>query len=56
VEVKSLADMPPLPVQRAKLLGMINTPASQLVRTLAEPSRRMAYVIKSYSEKAPAEA
>ena len=56
VQVKSLADMPPLPVQRAKLLGMINTPASQIVRTLAEPARQLAYVIKSYSEKVPAEA
>jgi large subunit ribosomal protein L10 len=52
--VKALADMPPLPVLRAKLLGMINTPASQLVRTLAEPARQMAYVIKAYSEQTPA--
>jgi large subunit ribosomal protein L10 len=52
--VKSLADMPPLPVLRAKLLGLINTPASQLVRTLAEPARQMAYVIKARSEQTPA--
>jgi large subunit ribosomal protein L10 len=56
IEVKSLADMPPLPVQRARLLGMINSPAAQLARTLAEPSRQIAAVIKSYSEQAPIEA
>lgn len=53
--VKSLADMPPLPVMRARLLGVINAPATQLVRTLVEPSRQIAYVIKAYSEQTPAE-
>jgi len=52
--VKALADMPPLPVLRAKLLGLINTPASQLARTIAEPARQMAYVLKAYSEQTPA--
>ena len=55
-DVKALADMPPLPVVRARLLGMLNTPASQLVRTLAEPARQMAYVVKAYSEQAPSAA
>lgn len=49
--VKSLADLPPLPIMRAKLLGLIQTPAGQLVRTLAEPGRQVAYVVKAYSEK-----
>lgn len=49
--IKSLADLPPLPVMRAKLLGLIQTPAGQLVRTLAEPARSMAYIVKAYSEK-----
>jgi len=52
--VKALAELPPLPVMRAKMLGVINAPASQLVRTLAEPARQMAYVIKAYSEQTPA--
>ena len=52
--VKALADMPPLPVLRARLLGMLNTPSSQLARTLAEPARQMAYVLKASSEKEPA--
>jgi len=50
-QVKALADLPSLPVMRARLLGLFNTPATQLVRTLAEPARRMAYVIKAHSEQ-----
>jgi large subunit ribosomal protein L10 len=57
-EVKALADLPPLPVVRAQLLGMLSAPASKLVRTLAEPARSLASVMQAYSEKdaAPAAA
>ena len=51
-EVKSLASLPPLPVLRAQLLGVLQAPASKLVRTLAEPGRSLAYVVKVYSDKA----
>lgn len=54
--VKSLAEMPPLPVMRAQLLGTILAPASKLVRTLAEPGRQIAAVLKAYSEPEPANA
>ncbi len=50
--VKSLANLPPLPVIRAQLLGVLQAPASRLARTLAEPGRQVAYVVKAYSEKA----
>ena len=50
-EVKSLAELPPLPVMRARLLGTLLAPASKLVRTLAEPARSLAGVFKAYSEK-----
>ncbi len=50
-QVKALAELPPLPVMRAMLLGTISAPASKLVRTLAEPARGLAAVIKAYSEK-----
>ncbi len=50
-QVKALADLPPLPVMRATLLGTILAPASKLVRTVAEPARQVAAVIKAYSEK-----
>ena len=50
-DVKALADMPPLPVMRARLLGMLQAPAGQLVRTLAEPARSLAAVVKAYSDQ-----
>jgi len=51
-QVKSLATLPPLPVLRAQLLGVLQAPASKLVRTLAEPGRCLAYVVKAYTDKA----
>ncbi|HOF28577.1 MAG TPA: hypothetical protein PLY06_04380, partial [Anaerolineaceae bacterium] len=55
-QVKALSDLPTLPVMRAMLLGTILAPASKLVRTLAEPARGLAAVIKANSEKQPAAA
>ena len=49
--VKSLSEMPPLPVMRAQLLGVLSAPASKLVRTLAEPGRSVAGVIKAYADR-----
>lgn len=51
-QVKALASLPPLPVMRAQLLGTLQAPASKLVRTLAEPGRSLAYVVKAYSDQA----
>jgi large subunit ribosomal protein L10 len=48
--VKALADLPPLPVLRAQLLGTLLAPAGKLVRTLAEPGRMIAAVIKAHAE------
>jgi large subunit ribosomal protein L10 len=50
-EVGALADLPPLPVMRATLLSTILAPASQLVRTLAEPGRQVAAVMKAFAER-----
>lgn len=55
-QAKALAEMPPLPVVRAQLLGMLQAPAGKLVRTIAEPARGLAAVIKAFTEKAPAAA
>jgi len=55
-QVKTLASMPPLPVVRAQLLGVLQAPAGKLVRTIAEPARGLAAVIKAFTEKAPAAA
>ncbi|MDP2966011.1 MAG: 50S ribosomal protein L10 [Pelolinea sp.] len=54
--VQLLAKLPALPQMRAQLLALIQTPATQLVRTLMEPARKVAAVIKAYSEKSPAQA
>jgi large subunit ribosomal protein L10 len=51
-QVKALAELPSLPVMRATLLGVISAPATKLVRTINEPARSMAAVVKAYSEKA----
>src|SRR5688572_16810401 len=50
-QVKSLSDMPPLPVMRATLLGVLQAPAGKLVRTIAEPARGLAAVVKAFTEK-----
>jgi len=56
-DVKDLAELPPLPVMRARILGVIMAPASQIARTIAEPARMIAAVVKAYVDKenAPAE-
>ncbi|RLD03494.1 MAG: 50S ribosomal protein L10 [Chloroflexota bacterium] len=53
-EINALANLPTMDEMRAKLLQTILAPASQLVRTLAEPGRQVAAVLKAYSEEAPA--
>lgn len=50
-QVKALADLPPLPVMRAQLLGVLMAPASKLARTLAEPARQVAAVLKAFSDR-----
>jgi large subunit ribosomal protein L10 len=55
-QVKALADLPPLPVVRSQLLGVLQAPAGKLVRTLAEPARSLAAVLQSFSEKSQAAA
>ena len=47
-----LADLPSMDVLRAKLLGLLNTPATNLVRILNTPATQLAQVIKAKSEKA----
>ena len=56
LQVKALAEIPPLPVVRAQLRGVLQAPAGKLVRTIAEPARGLAAVIRAFSEKAPAAA
>ena len=52
--VKSLADMPPLPVMRAQLLGLLQTPATRVASVVAGSVRQIVNVVKAYSETQPA--
>jgi large subunit ribosomal protein L10 len=49
--VKALASLPSLDELRAKLIGMINTPATRIAQVLAAPAGQVARVIKAYAEK-----
>ncbi len=53
-EVKTLAELPTLPVMRGIVLGTIMASATKFVRTLAEPARSMAAVVKAFSEEGQA--
>lgn len=50
-EINALAELPTMEEMRAKLLQTILAPASQLVRTLAEPGRGLAAVLKARAEQ-----
>ncbi len=54
--IKALADLPSREVLLAQLLGVLQAPASKLVRTLAEPAASLARVIKAKGEEAAAPA
>jgi large subunit ribosomal protein L10 len=55
VSVKALADLPSLDQLRATLLGLLNAPATKLVRTIKEPGASLARVINAKATKADAE-
>jgi large subunit ribosomal protein L10 len=50
-DLLALADLPSLEVLRAKLLGLLNTPATQFVRLLNTPATQLARVLKARVEK-----
>ena len=50
--IKTLAELPPLPVVRATLLGLLQAPAGKIVRTINEPARSLAYIFQAYSQPA----
>ena len=49
--VKALSTMPGLPELRAKLLGLLQAPATNLVRVLNAPAAKMARVLAAHKEK-----
>ena len=50
-DIMALADLPSLDVLRSKLLGLINTPATQLAQVIQAPGAQLARVIKAKAEK-----
>lgn len=50
-QIKALADIPSKDVLRAKILGLLKTPATRLVTLLQTPASRLAQVIKAKAEK-----
>ncbi|HXG46229.1 MAG TPA: 50S ribosomal protein L10 [Methylomirabilota bacterium] len=50
-DVLTLADLPSLDVLRAKIIGLINTPATRLVQMINTPASQLARVIKAKAEK-----
>lgn len=50
-DILTLADLPSIEVLRAKLLGLINTPATNLARIIKTPATQLAQVIKAKAEK-----
>lgn len=52
--VQALAKLPGLPELRATLLGLLNQPATQLLRTVKEPSGALARVIQARVDQQPA--
>lgn len=49
--VKALADMPSIDELRAKLLGVLNAPASKLIGLLEAPSSKLVRVLSAPNEK-----
>lgn len=49
--VKALAELPSIEVLRARLVGMLQTPASRIVGVLQAPGGQLARVINAYATK-----
>jgi large subunit ribosomal protein L10 len=49
--VKALAELPSLDQLRAKIVGMIQTPATRIAGILAAPGGQIARVINAYATK-----
>ncbi len=54
--IKALADLPSLDALRARLVGMIQTPATRIAGVLAAPAGQLARVFGAYANKDEAEA
>ena len=53
-QINAIADLPAREVLLATLLGVLNAPASKLVRLLNEPASQLARVLKAKADKGEA--
>lgn len=53
-DVKALAELPSLDELRAKLIGLLNAPATKIARTVKEPGAKLARVIQAKASKGEA--
>ena len=53
--IRALADLPPMPVVHAQLLGVLMSPANKLARLFSEPARQISAVISAYLKKEEAQ-
>lgn len=50
-QIKALASLPSMDELRAKIIALIQTPATNLVRVVKAPASQMARVVSAYSSK-----
>jgi large subunit ribosomal protein L10 len=50
-QLEALSTLPTLDEARAGLIGLLQTPASQIVGILAQPAQQIANVLKAYNDK-----
>jgi len=49
--VKALAELPSLDELRAKIIGLVNAPATKLAQLASAPAAKLARVFSAYAEK-----
>jgi len=54
-KINALANLPPMPVVQAQLLGVLMSPANTLARLISEPARQISAVLNAYSKKEEAQ-
>ena len=50
-DVEALAELPPLPIVRGRLLGLLQAPATRLTGAIAGGVRQVLNVVKAYADK-----
>lgn len=51
-EVRTIADLPPLPELQGKILGLLQAPAQKLAALINTPGSQLARVVDAYAKKA----